>query len=54
MVLPWIQVTFKCYDNIQYHIWKFFFSVCMAGLMYMLAHDWKKRTLGEVPYVRRV
>ena len=52
MVLPWMQVTFKCY-NIQYHIWKFFFSVCMAGLMYMLAHDWKKRTLGEGPYVRR-
>ena len=48
IVLPWIQVTFECYGSIQCRIWKKLFAMYMAGLTYvMLAHDWKKGTLGE-------
>ena len=55
MVLPWIKVTFKCYDSIRMPHMEKLLGACMEGFTYvMLAHDWKKGTLGEGPYVKRV
>ena len=48
MVLPWIQVTFECYDNIRMPYMEKRFDAGMEGLTYvMLAYDWKKGTFLE-------
>ena len=53
MVLPWIQVSFECYDSIRILYMEKNICACMAGLTYvMLAHDLEKGTLGEGPYVK--
>ena len=55
MALPWIQVSLNVMTPLEYHIWKKYFSACMAGLTYvMFLHDQKKGTIGEGPYVRRL
>ena len=39
----------------EYHIWKKLVGTRMAGLTcVMLVRNWKKGTLGEEPYLRRV
>ena len=55
MVLRQIELSFKCHDGIRIPYAEKDFGACKTGLTYMtLAHKWKKRTLGEGPYVRRV
>ena len=48
MVLPWIQVSFKCYDSIRIRYMEKNFRACMTGLMYMmLEQDREKGSLRE-------
>ena len=48
MVLPWIQVSFECYDSIRIWHMEKLFRACMTGLMYvMLEQDWEKGSLRE-------